>query len=103
MYIFNTTYHADSSHIEPFLEWVKNEYIIRATQSKQLSKPQLALIMARENGSDGNNYSLQFKVDSLKILENWYKETGSVLLNELHIKFGHNVSGFSTIMEIIEL
>ncbi len=103
MYIFNTTYHADGAHIEPFLEWIKKEYIGRAVQSKQLSDPQLALIMAKENGSDGNNYSLQFKVESIDILESWYKETGTDLLNEMHLKFVHGVSGFSTIMKIIEL
>lgn len=103
MYIFNTTYHAAGAHIDTFLEWIKKEYITRAIQSKQLSDPQLALIMAKEDGSDGNNYSLQFKVESIDILESWYKETGSSLLNEMHLKFGHQVSGFSTIMKIIEL
>lgn len=103
MYIFNTTYHAADAHIEPFLEWIKNEYITQAIQSKQLSDPQLALIMAKENGSEGNNYSLQFKVESIDILERWYKETGCALLNKMHLKFGLEVSGFSTIMKIIEI
>lgn len=103
MYIFNTTYHAANSQIEPFLEWIKNEYIKHATESKELSHPQLALIMAKEDGSDGNNYSLQFRVESIDVLESWYKETGVALLNEMHLKFGHDVSGFSTIMKIIEL
>lgn len=103
MIIFNTTYHAHNDSIEQFLKWIKEEYIPTAIECGTLSNPQLALIMAQENNSEGRSYSLQFQVASIDELEKWYSHVGERLLQVMHTRFGSNVAGFSTIMSVIDL
>lgn len=101
MIIYNTTFHVATDVKEQFLEWIKQHYIPAATSSGHLKKPQLALIMARNEGDDGDNYSMQFQVESVDALEQWYKTSGAMLLSPLGTMFGQKVAGFSTIMSVI--
>lgn len=101
MIIYNTTYHIADSHECEFVEWIKSRYIPRAVECGTLTQPQLALVMGREEGSDGNSYSLQFHVQGVDALESWYRRTGAVLVSELERQFGTHVAGFSTLMQVL--
>ena len=103
MLIYNTTFNVHQSITDDFIQWIKSQYIPKATQSGHLSFPQLALVMARGEGDDALNYSLQFHVQSVDHLEQWYKQVGSLLVAELGDKFGQKVAGFSTILDKIQL
>ena len=57
MIVYNTTFHAHNDAVERFLEWLRAEYIPRATVDGRLSEPRLTLVLNAEE-SDGRNYSL---------------------------------------------
>ncbi len=102
MVVFNTTYHVADSHEREFIEWIRSSYIPRAVECGTLSRPQLALVMGREEGSDGNSYSLQFHAEGVDALEAWYRRTGAGLVAEIESRFGSHVVGFSTLLTVIE-
>lgn len=102
MVVYNTTYHVADSHEREFIEWIRSCFIPRAVECGTLVRPQLALVMGREEGSDGNSYSLQFHVQSVDALEVWYRRTGAALVSELERQFGSHVAGFSTLMTVID-
>lgn len=101
MYIFNTTYHIESSVKEPFINWLRKIYIPTATRREELSEPQLCRVITEEE-SGGESFSLQFHVSTPDHLETWYAEIGADLDNAIREKFGDCVLGFNTLLEIID-
>ena len=89
MIVYNTTFHAHNDAVEHFLEWLRAEYIPRATVDGRLSEPRLTLVLNAEE-SDGRNYSLQFRASDVDTLRAWYEEMAK--------RFGHQVAGFSTLL-----
>ncbi|MDD2798588.1 MAG: DUF4286 family protein [Bacteroidales bacterium] len=102
MIIFNTTYCLDTTIHDECLVWLKESYIPVAVHSGEVNKPTLARIYSHEEGV-GENYSLQFKVKSIEILEHWYESTGNPLHQALNEKFGEKVLTFTTLMEEVTL
>lgn len=103
MYIYNTTFHVDYNSKDSFLKWIREYYVSKALEGGKLRNPQLVLIMAKNEGDNGESYSLQFTTNSIEDLEEWYKMPGKDLVNEMINKFDKKVMGFSTIMQILEL
>ena len=79
MIVYNTTFHAHNDAVERFLEWLRAEYIPRATVDGRLSEPRLTLVRA------------------------WYEDVGDNLVEEMAKRFGHQVAGFSTLLEEVDL
>lgn len=102
MIIYNTTYHVETAIASQFIAWLKDFYIPSATESKHLTQPQLTKILSAQE-DEGESYSLQFKADSVVILESWYRNVGCKLVDSLTAKFGQKVVGFSTLMQTIEI
>lgn len=102
MIVYNTTYHAHKDAVEHFIEWVRKEYIPKATGDGRLSEPRLSLVLNAED-SDGSNYSLQFRAADIDTLRQWYEEVGDDLVEVMTRKFGHQVAGFSTLLEEVDL
>ena len=67
-----------------------------------LSEPRLTLVLNAEE-SDGRNYSLQFRANDVDTLRAWYEEVGDDLVEEMAKRFGHQVAGFSTLLEEVDL
>lgn len=85
-----------------FLNGSRGEYIPRATVDGRLSEPRLTLVLNAEE-SDGRNYSLQFRASDVDTLRAWYEEVGDDLVEEMAKRFGHQVVGFSTLLEEVDL
>lgn len=102
MIVYNTTFHAHNDAVERFLEWLRSEYIPRAIVDGRLSEPRLTLVLNAEE-SDGRNYSLQFRASDVDTLRAWYEEVGDDLVEEMTKRFGHQVAGFSTLLEEVDL
>lgn len=68
----------------------------------RLSEPRLTLVLNAEE-SDGRNYSLQFRASDVDTLRAWYEEVGDDLVEEMAKRFGHQVAGFSTLLEEVDL
>lgn len=102
MIVYNTTFHAHNDAVEDFITWLRSEYIPRATDDGRLSEPRLTLVLNAEE-SDGKNYSLQFRTKDVDTLRLWYEEVGDDLVELMASRFGHQVAGFSTLLEEVEL
>ncbi|MGL4293878.1 MAG: DUF4286 family protein [Bacteroidales bacterium] len=102
MIIFNTTYHVDNLVLDEFLSYLKNEFIPQAIAAKELNNPRLTRVMTQEP-QEGSSLALQFEIADLEKLDEWYDETGDRLNEDLVARFGSQVVGFSTLMEVIDL
>lgn len=102
MIIFNTTYHADNARKDEFIDWLKESYIPTIVEHGLLREPQLTRIFA-DNEDEGTSLSLQFKSPDTESLERWHEECGEALLAEMQKRFGDQVLGFSTLLEVIDL
>ena len=102
MIVYNTTYHANDKSAAQFVEWLKKEYVPKALADGKLSDPRLTMVLNAES-NEGKNYSLQFRCASLDVLQDWYTKIGDDLVVALAQKFGHDVAGFSTLLEEIDL
>ncbi len=99
MIIYNTTFHADHSHKEEFVKFLREIYIPRALEGGMLVDAQLAKVMGSEE--EGVNYALQFKAESLDVLDLWNGRIGKNLTAMIGQKFQHKVAGFSTLLELL--
>lgn len=102
MIVYNTTFHAHGDIAEKFLVWLRGEFVPRAVADGRLAEPRLTLVLNAEE-SDGNNYSLQFRVVDIDTLQAWYSEIGDELIVEMSQKFGRQAVGFSTLLQEMEL
>ena len=66
-----------------------------------MHSPRMSKILADE--TDGVNYSLQFSVESVEVLEIWYQNVGDDLHQEIARIFGEKMVGFSTLLEEVDL
>lgn len=103
MIIYNTTYHVDNSIVNTFIGWIKTYYAPNAIKSGALKNPRFSLIMVQEDGENHKSYSLQFEVNSVDLLQDWYSANGRALVAELESKFAQKVVGFTTIMSVVDL
>lgn len=101
MIIFNTTYHVDNSVLDDFIQFLTTEFIPVATSDKELSNPRLTKVMTQEV-QEGSSIALQFEIADLDKLDDWYEQVGDSLNNDLVTRFGSQVVGFSTLLEVIE-
>ncbi len=102
MIIFNTTYHAYHTRKEEFIGWLKEIYIPTVLQHGALQSLQLTRIFA-EDESEGVSLSLQFKTTDTEVLEAWHESCGAALIADMQKRFGNQVLGFSTLLEIIDI
>lgn len=101
MIVFNTTYTMPNEDARNFVIWVHQAYIPKATESQMLKKARLLRVLSHKDG-ETECFSLQFEVESTAILHKWYQQTGSQLSEELLTLFDKRITGFATILEIID-
>lgn len=102
MIIYNTTFHIDQESLKEALQYLKEEYIPKATASGFLHTPGLLRVMhMAEDG--GCSYSVQFRVKNVDTLNFWLQNEGMLLHKGLVSRFGERVAGFSTLLEEIDL
>jgi hypothetical protein len=100
MLIVNTTYQVSEDCLTDWLFWVKNEYIPEVIKTELLVKPRLSKLMVE--AEPGNvSYALQFEVDTLDVLENWFERYGTEMQTVMGNRFRDKVMGFTTLMEVV--
>lgn len=102
MIIYNTTFHIAKESLKEALQYLKEEYIPKATASGFLHTPGLLRVMHTEE-EEGYSYSVQFRVKNVDTLNFWLKKEGMLLHKRLVSRFGERVAGFSTLLEEIDL
>lgn len=101
MIICNTTYHVECSISGEFIDWIKQEFLPRATEKGLVSHPRLMRLMGHNEG--GACFALQLQADSLRLLQQWNQEVGKALHQAIIDRFGDKVAGFTTFMENIDI
>lgn len=101
MIIYNTTYQIDPSVLDEALVWIRSELIPSIVNSKHLKNPRLVRVMTDDKSN--HSYSLQFEVESIEMLNDWYRAHGASIYSNLTKKYGNNLIGFTTLLENIEL
>ena len=101
MIVYNTTYHVDCDISGEFLDWLREYYLPRALESKQVSNPRLMRLMGHNEG--GACFALQLEASTLGELQRWNQAVGKILHEEMTSRFGNKVAGFATFMENIDL
>ena len=102
MIIFNTTYHVEEQILDEFLNYLKTEFVPAAIESQELKAPRMTRVLSQEQ-TNGHSFALQFEINELDGLDDWYNQTGEALNEEMISRFGEKVVGFSTLMEVVEL
>lgn len=102
MIIFNTTFHVEDDICEDYLQFMKDVYVVQASNSGFLHEPRFARIHSQHEES-GTSYSLQFKVKNVDTLNHWYSTEGQELQKKLTERFENKALGFVTLLEEIEL
>ena len=101
MLIYNTTYQVTVDQARTFCVWLHEQYIPRAQESDEVRNPRMCHILSHRD-ADSECFSLQFEVESSARLHHWFKHVGSALNEEMLRIFGDAVTGFPTMMEVIE-
>ena len=100
MLIVNTTYHVSEDCQKDWIFWVKNEYIPEVTKTNMLVNPRFfRLLVEDEPGTV--SYALQFEVENLDTLENWFQRYGTEMQQTMSNRFQEKVMGFTTMMETV--
>jgi hypothetical protein len=100
MLIVNTTYHVSEDCQNDWIFWVKHEYIPEVTKTDMLVNPRFFRLLVEDE--PGNvSYTLQFEVENLDTLENWFMRYGSEMQTTMSNRFQEKVMGFTTMMESV--
>jgi hypothetical protein len=101
MLIVNTTYQVSEDLQSDWVKWVKSDYIPEVTKTNMLINPRLFHLLI-ENEPGNVSYALQFEVDDLDTLENWFQHFGSEMQSTMSNRFQEKVLGFTTMMVNVE-
>lgn len=101
MYLYNTSFHTESSIAETFVAWLKTIFIPEAMSSGLFSEASLGKILLEiEPGT--SSYTLQLKASELDRAQEWNDTIGNSLRSVIIKKFGGKVVFFVTFIEIID-
>ena len=92
MIIYNTTFHIHKDIVDECLEYLKNSYIPKASESGILYSPYLS-----------ESFSVQFHTRDIDSLNEWVRKEGGALQQDLIGRYKEKIAGFSTLLEDIEL
>lgn len=98
MIVYNTTFHLEKDIHDECLEYLKTKYIPSAVASGSLQAPLLLRVMHTAD-DEGFSYSVQFRVKDTDTLNEWLRKEGSALQQALVKRFGHQIAGFTTLLE----
>lgn len=102
MIVYNTTFHIEKEILAECLDYLKADYIPRASVGGFLHRPCLRRVMQTAD-NEGESYSVQFHVKNVDTLNYWLQGEGGAMHKELVARFGSKVVGFTTLLEEIDL
>jgi len=101
MIIYNITFHIENAILEECLVFLKETYIPTALKNEILDAPRLCKVLGKSE-DDSSSYALQFQVESVEKLNDWWKCNGEELNALLVKQFAGKVMGFTTLLEQLE-
>ena len=82
MIICNTTFSVPKHLQIEFIKYMREEYVPQSVDNSIITEPRLARVYS-ENEEGGYSYALEFKVESLDLLEEWNVTVGKNLYIKL--------------------
>ncbi|MDO4511954.1 MAG: DUF4286 family protein [Bacteroidales bacterium] len=102
MIIYNTTFHVSDEVERMFLDFIRIQYVPRATADGTMTNPILSRVMGSAHDG-GTSYALQMQAPTVKALQQWCLSTGKDLSARVTTHFGSSVVGFNTMMDVLDL
>ena len=102
MMTLNTTFHVEEEIHIAFISYMKDTYLSETKYDDKLCSARLCKIHSHHI-DEGHSYSIQFTFNTLDELEKWDKTKGRELNEALLKNFEDKITGFSTLLEEIEI
>ncbi len=104
MLLYNTTFGVDNAVTEPFIEWLKTEFIPNAADAdgEYLHDAELFSLPASVGGEGVSSYALHLRADDDATLARWYEDHGSRLFDYIMQHWNGRVVFFSTTLKSLE-
>lgn len=101
MIVFNTTFNVERSLKDEFIEYMLQKFIPDSTRSGILKNARLAQVFG-SNEEEGLSFALEFTISNVIALEKWNSEESNAVYAPLLNKFKEKITGFSTLLQVIE-
>ena len=101
MYIYNVTVNIDTSIQANWLSWMRNKHIPEMLALGQFSKAKLCKVLINEE-MGGVTYSVEYTVDSLNTLKNYYENNAEEMRKHGMELFQNKFVAFRTELEVID-
>ncbi|MDR0537342.1 MAG: DUF4286 family protein [Tannerellaceae bacterium] len=102
MLSYNITFNIDDEIHAEAISYLRDVFIPSAISCGKLSKPQIWSISSISGECFGNNYALQFNVDTMESLADWIQTKEPRLMEDLREKFGETIVVFPTLLSAIQ-
>ncbi len=100
--IYNVTIHIADQKEEEFLEWMRNEHIQEVLDTGLFEKALFLKLLTEIGEQNGVTYAVQYYSPSMEKLQEYYDQHAPQLREKGLAKFGENMLGFRTELELIE-
>lgn len=100
MYIYNVTTNVDASIHQEWLKWMKEKHIPNMLSLGKFTNAKMIQVMVEEE-MGGTTYAVQYTVDSLETLQEYYQEDAEKLRAEAMHLFKDKIVAFRTELKVI--
>lgn len=100
MIIYNTTFNVAPGFEGPFIEFLKQEYILDCLNTKLVRNPKFMKLLG-DLPDEGSTYSLQFDCDTLENYIAFESDHVADLQDNIIAKYGENCLFFTSVLEVV--
>ncbi len=101
MYVYNVTTNVEESEEKKWLDWMQQIHIPEMLATGKFISAKMCKVLVKED-MGGVTYSVQYTVENLEILENYYKTDAVLMKNKANAKFAGKFVYFETEMQLID-
>ncbi len=101
MYVYNITTNIQETEEKRWLEWMQNTHIPEMLATGKFLSAKMCKVLVKED-MGGVTYSVQYMVDSLETLNEYYNNEAQILKNKANSLFAGQFVYFETEMQLID-
>ncbi len=102
MYIYNTTFAIDQSLEVEFLQWLRNEYILKSTEDGEyFNSPEIFVVQAKQE-PQVKSFAVHMRAKCKDDIDRWYEDHGSRMFDEFMKRWNGRAVYFCTTLEAVE-
>lgn len=103
MITYNTTFVLTPDLLEPFVEFLREEYVPLVLHGGILCSPTLKLVEVEDTSNEAISLALSFEVKDYDELNDYFVRQKDLHSSSLLKRFGESVLGFTTLLKHIPL